>query len=320
MADGVKRTKNVSARGLPASAFVTGATGFIGHRLITALLEAGCEVSALVLPAERGRLPGSVRTFAGDITDADAVAGALTAARPALVFHLAAIGITNPGLPMAEACRINVGGLINLIDGVRAIDTVTRVVIAGTSYEYGARRSDDGLDPFNPYSASKAAAWAFARAAYNAWGMPGVCVRPFQVYGPGQRARALIPAAATAALRGEDFRMTKGEQQRDFVFVEDVVQGFIAAGAAADIEGRVLDLGTGELHAVKDVVARIWDIAEAPGRIIAGALPYRAGEVPAIPADVQRTRLLTGWEAATDLDRGLSLTIEALGEEIVNVN
>ncbi len=319
MADTVKGAGSTSPRRLPASAFVTGATGFIGHRLTAALLEAGCEVSALVLPAELSQLPASVRAFAGDITDAGAVADALARARPELVFHLAAIGITNPGLPMAEACRINVGGLIHLIEGVRSVDTVSRVVIAGTSYEYGARRSDDGLDPFNPYSASKVAAWAFARAAYNAWSVPIVFVRPFQVYGPGQRARALIPATMTTALRGEDFRMTKGEQQRDFVFVRDVVQGFLAAARAPEIEGRALDLGTGELHTVTHVVTRIWDMAEAPGRILVGALPYRAGEVPAIPANVQRTRLLTGWEAVTDLDQGLSLTIDALREEIVDV-
>ena len=75
------------------------------------------------------------------------------------------------------------------------LDFVRRVVVIGTSYEYGARRSDDGLDPFNTYSASKVAAWAFARAAYNAWGLPVVSVRPFQVYGPGQRSEALVPAA-----------------------------------------------------------------------------------------------------------------------------
>jgi nucleoside-diphosphate-sugar epimerase len=222
---------------------------------------------------------------------------------------------------MAEACRVNVGGMIALLEAARRLDSVRRVVVIGTSYEYGARRSDDDLDPFNTYSASKVAAWAFARAAYNAWGLPIVSVRPFQVYGPGQRREALVPAAILAGLRHEDFRMTKGEQQRDFVYVEDIVRGLVAAMAAPDIEGRVLDLGTGKLLRVLDVVERIWELTEARrceaacsevGRILAGALPYRPGEVSAIPADVERTRLLTGWEAQVSLDQGLALTIEAL--------
>ena len=192
------------------------------------------------------------------------------------------------------------------------VGTAQRIVLVGSSYEYGARRADDSLDPFNAYSASKVAAWAFARAAYNAWRAPVVWVRPFQVYGPGQREKALIPAAIRAALNGDDFRMTAGEQQRDFIFVEDVIEGLMAAATAANIEGRALDVGTGQLHPIRSVVERIWDLADAQGEILAGALPYRPGEVPAIPADVALTRLLTGWEARVGLEDGLRKTIEGM--------
>ncbi len=302
----------VPADRLPRSIFLTGATGFIGGRLVDALLGAGCDLTALVLPGEAERLPRSVRAMVGDITDADAVARALEVARPEGVFHLAAVGTTDTGLPMAEACRVNVGGMIALLEGIRRLDSVERIVVIGTSYEYGARRSDDGVDPFNTYSASKVAAWAYARAAFNAWGLPVVSVRPFQVYGPGQRREALVPAAILAALGDADFRMTGGEQQRDFIYVEDIVAGLLAAMATPAIEGRVLDLGTGTLSRILDVVQRVWDLTGSQGQILAGALPYRAGEVPAIPADARRTRLLTDWEARIPLDEGLSLTIDAL--------
>ena len=305
---------------LPNPVFLTGATGFIGRRLATALLRAGCDVAALALPAEVDLLPQGAQATVGDVTDSGALARALEISRPAGVFHLAAVGTTDTGLPMQEACRVNVGGLIALLEAIRSVDTVRRVVLIGTSYEYGARRADDGLDPFNPYSASKVAAWAFARAAYNAWGIPLVSVRPFQVYGPGQRRKALVPAAILAALRNEDFRMTKGEQQRDFVFVDDIVQGMLAAMRAPGIEGRVVDLGTGDLHRILDVVERIWDLIGSQGHVLAGALPYRPGEVPAIPADVQRTRLLTGWGAQISLDQGLSRTIDALREGAVGTH
>lgn len=296
----------------PAPVFLTGATGFIGRRLTRALVDLGCAVSALVLPEDVPALPSGVRAYPGNITDPVALSDAIADARPSVVFHLAAVGLTNPGLPMGMACRVNVEGVINLLDAVRAEKGVQRVVLVGSSYEYGARRADDELDPFNAYSASKVAAWAFARAAYNAWGIPVVWMRPFQVYGPGQHPKALVPAAILAAIHQEDFPMTRGEQLRDFVFVDDIVEGLLLAGRAPDIEGRVLDLGSGQLHSIQQVVSRIWTLAGADGRVLAGALPYRPGEVPAIPSHIKRTRSLTGWEPRTPLDEGLRLTIDAL--------
>ena len=292
--------------------FLTGATGFIGRRLVKRLVAAGADVSALVLPGEEDLLPDGVHALPGDVTAADTVAQAMAAVRPKLVVHLAAVGITNPGLPFTTACHVNVGGTINVLDAVRNIPAIQRIILVGSSYEYGARRADDSLDPFNAYSASKVAAWAFARAAYNAWSAPVVWMRPFQVYGLGQRDKALIPAAIHAALSGDDFRMTAGDQQRDFIYVEDVIQGLLAAATAPNIEGRALDLGTGQLHRIRSVVERIWALSGAQGHILAGALPYRPGEVPAIPADAARTQRLTGWEAQTGLDEGLQQTIEGM--------
>jgi nucleoside-diphosphate-sugar epimerase len=294
---------------LSTPVFLTGATGFIGRRLAERLIATGADVTALVLPGEADLLPEGTRAIPGDITIPETVTDAIAAARPGLIIHLAAIGITNPDLPFTAACAVNVGGVINVLDAARQIQTAKRILLVGSSYEYGARRAEDGLDPFNAYSASKVAAWAFARATYNAWGAPVAWMRLFQVYGPGQREQALIPAAIRAALSGDDFRMTAGEQQRDFVFVEDVVAGLLAAATAPGIEGRALDVGTGQMHRIRAVVERIWTLSGARGRILAGALPYRPGEVPAIPADVDRTRRLTGWEAQTGLDEGLQQTI-----------
>jgi len=289
--------------------FLTGATGFIGRRLAERLVTAGADVTALVLPSEASLLPEGVRAIPGNITRAETVVEAIAATQPGLIIHLAAIGITTPDLPLTAACDVNVCGVIHVLDAARQVKTINRIVLVGSSYEYGARRAEEGLDPFNAYSASKVAAWAFARAAFNTWGAPIVWMRLFQVYGPGQREQALIPAAIRAALDGDDFPMTAGEQQRDFVFLEDVVDGLLATTVAPGLEGRALDIGTGRLHRIHTIVERIWALSGARGRILAGALPYRPGEVPAIPADVDRTRRLTGWEARTGLEEGLQKTI-----------
>ncbi len=86
-------------------------------------------------------------------------------------------------------------------------------------------------------------------------------------------------------------------------------QGLIAIAAAAGIDGRSIDLGTGATHTVRHVVERIWALTRASGEIQTGALPYRAGELIALAADAERTTRLTAWRAQVDLDDGLQATI-----------
>ena len=303
--------------GLPAKILMTGATGFIGRHLTQRFLSNGCEVSAIVLPEERPLLPSGVKSISGDIVDTAGVAAAVHTTSPDLIIHLAAAGVTDPAISFHESCSVNVQGVINLLEAARTASTLQRLVLIGSSYEYGARKSDDTMDPFNAYGASKLAAWAYTRAAYNTWGLPVVWVRPFQVYGPGQPGKTFIPSAIHAALSGQDFRMTAGAQQRDFTFIGDIVDGLLAIISASDVDGRTLDLGTGELTPLIEVVRVIWHMTQAQGRILAGTLPYRPGEVSAIAANVQRTRLLTNWEATVSLQHGMKLTIDAIREGCV---
>lgn len=296
---------------------VTGASGFIGRRLTRRLIEADAQVWAGVRSLNDRRwiersvtLPQDVRLLAFDVRDAGAVRSALDQAAPQIVFHLAAVGVTDTGVDPFLALAVNVGGAINLLSVLRERDVdARRVVLVGTCHEYGARETREGLDPFNTYAASKVAAWAFGRAFWRAHGLPVVTARLFQVYGPGQPVHTLIPAAVQAALAGRDFPMTAGEQARDFIYVDDAVDGLIAVAAATGIDGQSIDLGTGVTHTVRHVVERIWALTGASGDIQVGALPYRAGGPITLTADAGRTTRLTGWRAQIDLDDGLRVTI-----------
>jgi nucleoside-diphosphate-sugar epimerase len=138
-----------------------------------------------------------------------------------------------------------------------------------------------------------------------------VVARPFNVYGPGQNKQALIPSAIRAALSGQDFPMTPGMQRRDFIYIEDVLEGFLAIAMANSIDGESLDLGTGQATSVRDVVARIFALTKGESRPQIGALPYRPGVVWELVANADRTKQLTGWHAKIGLDQGLRSTIEA---------
>ena len=298
---------------------ITGATGFIGRRLVQRMAKAGAQIYAGIAPDEEperiAELPGQVHHVTFDLRDAEAVCGAVSEAAPQVVFHLAAVGVTDPRTDPHLALAVNVGGTLRLLEALRAHpsepDGIRRVVLVGTCYEYGARETVEGLDPFNTYAASKVAAWAFGRVYWRAHSLPIVTVRPFQVYGPGQPACTLVPSAIRAALAGEDFPMTPGEQKRDFVYVDDVVSGLLVTARVPGIEGCSLDLGTGRVHTLRHVVEHIWTMTGARGQMLPGALPYRPGDVMYLAADADRTASLTGWRARVMLEEGLRHTIDA---------
>jgi nucleoside-diphosphate-sugar epimerase len=324
---------------------ITGATGFLGQHLVRRVVGAGARVYAGVAPDEPpervAALPVQVHRLTFDMRVAGAVRAAVAEAAPQVIFHLAAVGATDPGVDPHLALAVNAGGALHLLEAVRKCvqegDGVQRVVLVGTCYEYGPsseyrpafrcaassecrsesefgpRETVEGLDPFNAYAASKVAAWAFGRMYWRAHGLPVVTVRPFQVYGPGQPDHTLIPAAIRAALAGVDFPMTPGGQERDFIYVDDVIDGFLAIAAAPGIDGCSLDLGTGQVHTLRRVVECIWTITRAQGRVLPGALPYRPGDVMHLAADADRTARLTGWRAGVGLDQGLRRTIEIKG-------
>jgi nucleoside-diphosphate-sugar epimerase len=288
------------------------------------LVVAGAPVFAGVAPDETpervAALPEQARRLVFDLRDGAAVESALAQAAPQFVFHLAALGVTDPGIDPGLALAVNVGGALHLLEAVKkrasVQDDIRRIVLAGTCHEYGARETVEGLDPFNAYAASKVAAWAYGRMYWRAYDLPVITVRPFQVYGPGQLEHTLIPAAIRKGLTGRDFSTTPGEQERDFIYVDDVVAGMVAAAAAPGIDGHSVDLGTGQTHSVRQVVDRIWTMARAQGRILRGDLPYRRSEVKHLVADADRTAQLTGWRAQVGLEEGLRETVRWYKESL----
>ena len=297
---------------------VTGATGFIGSHLTRRLVAEGAHVSAFLRATSDRRsladVLDSVSVHEVDICDADAVSRASARIRPEIVFHLAAIGMSEPFISPQVAMRVNVHGTLHLLEAARQLG-VQRFVHTGTAYEYGDAASGnapgkEGLDPINIYAASKAAAWAFVRMYARTYGFPTVTMRLFYVYGPGQPPKTLLPSAVCAALEGRDFPMTPGEQMRDLVFVSDVVEGYLRAATAAGVEGASIDLGTGLAWTIRQVVSRLFELADSQAKPLVGALPYRPGETMKQVADTRAARDLLGWQATTLLEDGLRQTVE----------
>lgn len=295
---------------------VTGATGFIGQHLVAHLLASGREVSILVreaygmgqpLPPALAAHRSQLQLVYADLRNLALTARAVRQAAPETVIHLAAAGVTDPFLAVETALRHNLTGTLNLLracfPGRGATGHPVSQCIVG--------RTPGELVAMNPYAASKAAAWQFCQmyARTHAWPIHGAMI--FQAYGPGQPAHTLVAAALAAALAGQDFPMTAGTQARDWIYVADVVRGLAALLGTDIAPGTTVDLGTGELTAVAEVVGRIYALVGRGGQPRLGALPSRPGEAPVQRANSQQTRQLLHWQAAIPLETGLKSMIEA---------
>jgi nucleoside-diphosphate-sugar epimerase len=297
-----------------ARVLVTGASGFLGTALLPRLAAAGARVDA-VARAPRAAAPG-VAWHAVDLEDSAATLDLVARTRPQLVFHLAsrvtgARGVENV-VPLFHA---NAATTVHLLAALAATGGCRRVVLAGSMEE----PSESSLPPSSPYAAAKAAASLYARLFHALYELPVVVARIFMVYGPGQRdGTKLVPYTIRALLAGVAPRLASGRREVDWIHVDDVARGLAALAGAPGIEGRTLDLGSGERQSVRRVVERLHAAIGGP-RPEFGALSDRALEVEPV-ADVEATARACGFRPRIGLDDGLAGTIAWVRAELAREN
>ena len=292
-----------------ARLLITGATGFIGQNLVKALAaDQTLEIFLLVkerygmgdpLPAGLAPLRERCTLVFADLRNLNLTYRAVKEADATQIIHLAAAGSTDPFLNPHTAVRHNVSGTLNLIEAAfEKSGTTERLIVARTPGE---------LTKMNPYAASKLAGWHFCQMFARTQGFPILGAMIFQCYGPFQPERAIVPAAVSAALKGDDFPMTAGTQRRDWIHVNDVIAGIQALrGEIAMHPGETAELGTGICISVAEVVQKIYCLTESQGKPLIGALPSRPGEAPEQMANLAETERQLNWTPSFDLETGLS--------------
>lgn len=292
----------------PQRVLVTGGSGFIGRRVVRALLDVGADVTVAdkreFLGGERG---GGPRTVIGDLCDPLVAAEAVRPGTDA-IFHLAALTRVLPSIEDPSGTyQVNVGVTEALLDlartrGVGAFLLASTNAVTG---DVGSVVIDEQvpLRPLTPYGATKAAGEMLISAYASCYGMTGCSLRFSNVYGPGMQEKdSFVPRLMRAARDGTGVEVYgDGTQVRDLVHVDDIVAGMLAAWRAG-FSGPLI-LGAGESVAVNDIVdaARSVTGRDIPVRHVAP----KPGEMPAVIVDISAARAL-GYAPTHDLKSGLS--------------
>lgn len=298
-----------------ARVLVTGATGFLGAALCRHLASRGADVHGVSRDAARQPGNGVTRWHAGALGDSAFARQLLAETRPAYVFHLAgAVTGVRDLSAVAPTFEGNLASTVNLLAACAELDLRPRFVMAGSLEE----PDDPAEAPSSPYAASKLAAYQYARMFRALYGVTVVVPRVFIVYGPGQdEPKKLIPYVVGSLLKGESPKLSGGARPVDWVYVDDAAEGLAAAAMATATGGgddRV-DIGSGALVTIRELVQQIAAIVPSSGRPLFGALPDRPMEQVRV-ADVERTARLTGWRPRTPLDEGLRRTVDWLRDRV----
>jgi len=306
---------------------VTGAAGFVGGHLLDLLVaQDGWETAAGKLPTEivaSGRFPGTT-FFDLDVLDRDGVFRLVAALAPDRIVHLAAqASVAQSWKDPARTFALNVDGTLHLLDAVRAAGRPCRILLVGSSEQYGRVRPEElpvaetrPLSPENPYAVSKAAQEQMARLYAKEFGLDVVLARAFNHVGPGQS-----PAFAVSAFARQVAEIERGLQEpvvrvgdlsvrRDFTDVRDVVRAYWAL-LEKGRSGEAYNVGRGCSVALDEVLARIVGMARKPLTVEVDESLMRPVDVPEIVADVTRIRAETGWTPEIPLERSLADALES---------
>jgi dTDP-glucose 4,6-dehydratase len=308
---------------------VTGADGFIGSHVVETLVKSGHDVRAFVLynsfnswgwlDESDKAIRDSIDIFAGDIRDPHGVDKAVE--KQEVILNLAAL-IAIPYSYHSPDTYIdtNIKGTLNILQAARR-HGVKRVVQTSTSEVYGTAQYipiDEAhpLHPQSPYAATKVGADQLALSFHASFDVPVGILRPFNTYGPRQSARAVIPTIISQLANKSKVKLGSLSPTRDFSFVQDTANGFLAAAQSDAIVGQTINLGSGFEISIKETAEIIAKLMNTKLELVDDEQRVRPenSEVERLHASIEKAKTLLGWQpelkGLAGFETGLKKTIE----------
>ena len=291
---------------------ITGGAGFIGSAVAQAALETGFDVHL----TWRQRAPTvDAPAHRVDLSDREAAIGLVQSVNPQVIVHAAA-GMHRPlkSDQRTQGWRDSVFTTVNLLEACRSRGPL--LVHLASSHEFAPGElphpETGPLDPISPRGAMKLAALVAVRQWARETGNPTVVVRPFSVYGPGQPRDKLLPTLLRCVRDGLPFATPASTTRRDFVYVQDVAQGVLAAATLPQAIGGEFNLATGRATSVTELVALVEEVTGRRVELRPGKFPLPSTDRAHWTGDPSLARERLGWSATTDLREGLRKTLEAM--------
>ncbi len=274
------------------SILVTGAGGFIGRRLVRTLSSAGHSV------LELGRADG-------DIAD-PATLARFYETPVGFVFHLAGrTYVPDAWREPADFQRVNVIGTVNVLELCRKLEIPLTYV---SSYLYGIPASlpvkeTDRIEPNNPYALSKLLAESMCNFYATHFDVPITIIRPFNIYGIGQKTHFLIPEIIAQIKNGQSIHVKDLTPRRDYLYLDDLVDGLLRTMERGS-SCRVYNFGYGSSLSVKEIIDVIQSVAGTSLEIICETLP-RKNEIQDVYADINKARQELAWQPKWSFAEGI---------------
>jgi UDP-glucose 4-epimerase len=297
---------------------ITGAAGFLGSTIANQLAREGHQVRGLddLSTGDPQALSPDVHFTRGDVND-----------RPKLwtllqevdcVYHLAArVSVPESILYPREYNAVNVGGTVSLMEAMRDVG-VKRVVFASSGAIYGNQDIQPLTEgqtprPSSPYAVSKLAAEYYVRTIGELWGIETVCLRIFNAYGPGQHLPAsnppVVPYFLRQAVRNGTLVVNgDGNQTRDYVYVDDVVSAMVAAATAPNVNGHVINIGSGAETSIRSLADLVLKVTGSQTNIVYSA--QTPGGVSRLCADLSLAAQKLNYKPSISLEKGLRLLLK----------
>lgn len=297
-------------------AFLTGATGFVGANLARRLVNLGYDVHALIRSgANTWRLDSIIdrlRVHTGDLTDAAALEQTVCSVQPDIVYHLAVYGAYAYQNEAEKIFQTNINGTLHLLQACQR-GGVAIVVNTGSSSEYGFKdqpmRETDWCEPNSYYAVAKASQTMLCHYWSQASGVPVITLRLFSVYGPWENPGRLIPTLVGSCLDGRDLQLVDPKIVRDFVYIDDVVDAYLAAATHPEYARNIFNVGSGRETSIKEAVAVLFKQLPTRSQARWGTMPNRAWDSQRWQADITKISSKLGWSPRYLFPDGIAATI-----------
>ncbi len=296
---------------------VVGGNGFIGRHIVSHAAEYGWDVTSLSFSSRQGRKEensAGVRYVVADISNSNALREALSG-DASFEYVLNCGGYIDHTLFLRGGRKLLDAHFLGVLNLVEVLDrnVLQAFVNIGSSDEYGnspAPQVETQREaPISPYSLAKVAAAHFLQMLYRTEGIPVITLRLFLIYGPGQDNRRFLPQIISGCLEGRSFPTSKGEQLRDFCYVQDMIAAVFSAFSSPIARGEVINVASGQPVSIRQMIETVRHLI-GQGEPRYGEIAYRPGENMELYADISKAKALLGWAPKISLETGLAKTIQ----------